>query len=106
MDRTVYHLDGPGELNHIDALLAVEELDAIQWIQGEGNPSSDYYIDLYQKILSAGKQVQLSWCSLEVFEKIIQEMGSGKGFHHPMVYVGKDDKEYALHMLKKLGIEK
>jgi hypothetical protein len=34
VERTIYHLDGPGALRHLDRLLAIPELDCAQWIQG------------------------------------------------------------------------
>ena len=39
-DRTIWHLDGPLELPHLDSLLSIRELDCIQWIPGDGNPDS------------------------------------------------------------------
>ncbi len=34
--RTIFHIDGPGVLNHLDSILSIEELDGIQWIPGAG----------------------------------------------------------------------
>ncbi len=31
-ERTIYHLAGPGALKHLDSLLEIKELDAIQWV--------------------------------------------------------------------------
>ena len=36
MERSVYHLDGVGELTHLDTILDIEGLTAIQWIPGGG----------------------------------------------------------------------
>ncbi len=36
-DRSIYHLDGPGALRHLDLILAIPELDALQWVFGAGN---------------------------------------------------------------------
>lgn len=59
MDHCVYHLDGPGALRHLDALLAVPEIQAIQWVFGAGGGRWTDWIDVYQKIQKAGKNVLL-----------------------------------------------
>ena len=61
LERTIWHLDGPLELKHLDKLLSIEELDAIQWIPGAGNPDAggDVWLPLYKKILSRGKLLQI-----------------------------------------------
>ncbi len=59
MDYTFFHLDGPDMANHIEHLLAIDELKGIQWQPGNGAPSGDTWIDLVQRILDSGKLVQL-----------------------------------------------
>ena len=56
---TIYHLDGVGELNHLDSVLSIEKLNAVQWQFGDGKPQSDSWIDVYQKILASGKQIMI-----------------------------------------------
>jgi len=60
-NRTMWHLDGPLSLKHLDDLLNIPELDCIQWIPGEGNPDSgeDCWMPLYNKIMSKGKLLQI-----------------------------------------------
>ncbi|MFP4383641.1 MAG: hypothetical protein ACLFSE_06310 [Spirochaetia bacterium] len=58
-DRSIYHLDGPGALRHLDDLLAIPELDAIQWVPGAGNEGFTKWIPIYKKIREAGKSVQV-----------------------------------------------
>jgi len=59
LERSVYHLDGPGALRHLDALLAIPELGAIQWVYGAGNGPSARWIDVYRRVQAAGKGIQL-----------------------------------------------
>jgi hypothetical protein len=59
VDHTIYHLDGPGALRHLDRLLAVPELDCVQWIQGAGNPPPSRWLDMLAKVQAAGKSVQV-----------------------------------------------
>ena len=55
--QSVYHLDGPGALQHLDALLEIPELNAIQWVPGAAEEPVLPWIDLFKKILAAGKSV-------------------------------------------------
>lgn len=59
--RMVYHLDGPGQLPHVDQLLSIETLHSIQWVPGAGNPGtlSEKWYDLYKKIINGGKRICL-----------------------------------------------
>ena len=57
--RTIYHLDGPGAVRHLDSILTVEELDGVQWINGAGAPGLDKWPDIYRKIRAAGKLCQV-----------------------------------------------
>ncbi len=57
--RTVYHLDGPGAVRHLDALLALPEMDAIQWVPGAGKPPMSRWIRLLRRIQAHGKLLVL-----------------------------------------------
>jgi hypothetical protein len=58
-DCTLYHLDGPGAIKHVPALLRIKELTAIQWVHGAGNPPPGHWLDLLRRIQEAGKSVQV-----------------------------------------------
>ena len=55
LDRSIYHLDGPDALRHLDMLLEIPELDAIQFVPGAGNEDLEQWIPVYQRIQQAGK---------------------------------------------------
>ena len=59
LDCTIYHLDGPGSLIHLDALLEIKKLNAIQWVCGAGNEGFSRWIGVYQKIQKAHKGIML-----------------------------------------------
>jgi 5-methyltetrahydrofolate--homocysteine methyltransferase len=80
-----YHLDGPGQLPHLDSLLAIPELKGIQWVPGAGQPpvSDARWIDIYRRIRAAGKRIQfftsqdpLGWRTLDV---LAQNLGGAEG---------------------------
>jgi 5-methyltetrahydrofolate--homocysteine methyltransferase len=73
-----YHLDGVGEIPHLDHLLSIKNLRGIQWIQGDGKPPAEEWPDLYRRILAAGKRIQVN-VSAEGAKRICREVG-GKGF--------------------------
>jgi hypothetical protein len=59
LDYAFYHLDGKGELPHLDALLGIERLRGIQWQPGDGQPMAQDWPEVLQKIRSGGKLVQV-----------------------------------------------
>lgn len=57
--RSIYHLDGPGSLPHLESLLAIPELDAVQWVPGAGNEGFVRWRHVYRRIQEAGKSMQI-----------------------------------------------
>lgn len=55
LDHCVYHYDGKEALGHLDDILAIKEIDVIQWVPGDGQPRSIEWMDLLKKIQKAGK---------------------------------------------------
>ena len=78
LDRTMYHLDGVGQLNHLDSLLEIEELDAVQWVPGDGKPSQREWPEVLRKIQAAGKNMQILE-SIEGFDEVVGILGTAKG---------------------------
>ncbi|MBT3273237.1 MAG: hypothetical protein HN368_08795 [Spirochaetales bacterium] len=78
LDRSLFHLDGPNCICHLEHLLAIPELDAIQWTPGAGQPSpgdSTWY-GLYERILGAGKSVQILGTTIEEAKHILNTFGA------------------------------
>jgi len=59
VDHSIYHLDGPGALCHIDSICASPHLDAIQWVPGDGNKGLPEWPEVLKKIQSLGKGLWL-----------------------------------------------
>ena len=38
VDHVLYHLDGPAAIKHMDALMEIEGIDALQWTSGDAGP--------------------------------------------------------------------
>lgn len=78
LDYAFYHLDGKGQLVHVDALLSLPRLRGIQWVPGYGRQPCEEWLPLLQKIRTAGKLCQLT-VTPEGALTIVHELG-GKGF--------------------------
>jgi len=61
VERSIYHLDGPGALQHLPRLLELESLDCVQWIQGAGAPLPSEWLSLLRRIQDGGKSVQVMY---------------------------------------------
>lgn len=58
MTHNIFHLDGKGLLRHLDKILAIPEINAIQWVQGVGDDLPILqWIPVIKKIQAAGKGV-------------------------------------------------
>ncbi len=61
LDHSLYHLDGTQAIGHLETLLGIRDLDAVEWtpqagIETGGNPR---WYGLYRRIREAGKSVQV-----------------------------------------------
>ncbi len=70
-----FHLDGIGMIPHLDFLLDIPKLKAIQWQPGAGHESLDRWTDLIRKILDADKSVQV-YARAEEVEPLIKKVGT------------------------------
>lgn len=75
--QCVYHLDGPGEIRHLDMLLSLPNIHAIQWVPLPRTKIDDpaYYfqdfademsLNVYRRTLAAGRKVVL--CGVQPFQ--------------------------------------
>lgn len=101
LDHAFYHLDGPGQLAHLDSLLAIPDLKGVQWVPGAGR-EAQLWPEVYRKIRRAGKLAQILG-SFGAFDAIVEQVGSAEG----LVFikgVGLDREAEARQMLEKYGV--
>ncbi len=102
IDYTLYHLDGVGAMHHLDALLEIKELNAIQWTPGVGEPQggSPKWYDLYKKILAGGKSIMACWVTLDELKPLLDNIG-GDGVHLEMDFHNEREVEQAMHIIEE-----
>ena len=98
MTHNVWHLDGPGCARHMDDLLAVKEIQAIQWVQGAGNGEPILqWIPLLKRIQAAKKSIMVSMTRDEL-EPFLNEI-SPKGI---FISIMAEDDMDATEIIKKV----
>ena len=102
IDYTLYHLDGVGAMHHLPALLEIEELNAIQWTPGVGEPQggSPKWYDLYKKILAGGKSVMACWVTLDELKPLLDHIGAD-GVHLEMDFHNEKEVEQDMRIVEE-----
>lgn len=78
MTHNIFHLDGKDVARHIDDILMIDEIQAIQWVQGVGNDRAIMqWVPFIKKIQAAGKSVvvDLAVSELEEFISVMDKKG-------------------------------
>ena len=98
LEASIYHLDGPNALQHLDSLLELEELDAVQWVYGAGRGPASEWLDVYKRCQDAGKglQIRMGVEELDTFMEELRPEGLWIGLN------GVDSEEHAEHLLSKV----
>lgn len=102
IDYTLYHLDGVGAVRHLDALLDIKELNAIQWTPGYGEPQggNPQWYDLYKRILAADKSIMPCWVTLDELQPLLDNVGN-QGLNILMDFKSEADIEKAMKIVEK-----
>jgi len=102
IDYTLYHLDGVDAQRHLEAILEIKELNAIQWTPGVGQPQGGdpCWYDLYKRILSGGKSVMANWVTLDELEPLLDNVGS-QGMHINVDFKSEKAIDAALKIVQK-----
>lgn len=73
LDQVIYHLDGPQCISHLDWLLAIPEIRAVQWVPGAGQPPMRAWIPLLKRIQTAGRALHLTVTPADI-EPLLAEL--------------------------------
>lgn len=82
LDNSLFHLDGTQSMQHLDSLLHIEGLKAIEWTPQTGIETGEHprWYPMYRRILEAGKSVQILVGDLQYVEQLFNEVGT-KGIY-------------------------
>ncbi len=97
LDYSLYHLDGMEQIRHLDSLLSVKNLNAIQWMQCDNQPPCTAFFPELKKIQKAGKNIVMM-IKPEQIEPVMENLSS-KGLY---LILQADSKEEGETMLKKI----
>jgi hypothetical protein len=102
LKNSIYHLDGPGQLAHLDSLLTIPELGCVQWIPGAGQPGMTQWPEVYRKIHAAGKKIQVY--GLDALDAVARQIGTARGI---VAIVGGsvEDEPAIRERLRKYDVE-
>ncbi len=78
LSRSFYHLDGKGQLPHLESLLQIPTLNGVQWIPGDGQPEPGEWPDVFQTIMASGKLAQVMGSPANLLS-IMQKTGRHQG---------------------------
>lgn len=90
LNNVLYHLDGPDAIRHMDALMEIDEIDALQWTSGDHGPDGtleEWYV-IYDKARAAGKSLWIKVYTGEFddwvkgVDKLVERYGSHSMFLH------------------------
>lgn len=89
-DCVLYHLDGKDAIRHLDAVLEIDGIDALQWTSGDTGPdgTDPQWDEIYEKALRAGKSIWVKVYSGEWndwvrnTDRLVQKFGSHSLFLH------------------------
>jgi 5-methyltetrahydrofolate--homocysteine methyltransferase len=103
VDHAFYHLDGKGQIRHLDLLLSLEELEGIQWIPGAGEKPPEEWLPLLKRVRDSGKLCQV-YVTAEGARKIVREIG-GRGFAFYVIPFPTMSEDQARDYLRALSEE-
>jgi hypothetical protein len=78
LDYSLFHLDGTQAMSHLDALLEIDALNAIEWTPQAGIESGGHprWYDMYKRILAAGKSLQALHVAKDEIAPLLDAVGT------------------------------
>lgn len=101
LDTVLYHLDGPDSIRHMDALMEISEIDALQWTSGDHGPDGGLpeWDVIYDKARKAGKSIWIKLYTggfedwLQSAHRLVMRYGSHSLFlHFPEMSAAEADR--------------
>lgn len=102
LTNSIYHLDGPGQLAHLDSLLTIPGLGCVQWIPGAGQPDMTGWPEVYRRIHAAGVKIQVY--GLDALDAVARQIGTAAGIV-AVVNGHVDETDAIRRRLRSYGLE-
>jgi 5-methyltetrahydrofolate--homocysteine methyltransferase len=103
MENAFYHLDGIGELIHLDSILGIDTIKGIQWVPGDGEPEKQDWSDVYRKISASGKKIMSGHGMERRLDEILKVINKPDDLIKMQFSYNMDEKEKALKTLGRYG---
>lgn len=105
VDYSLYHLDGPAAIKHVEALMEIVELDALQWTPGAGQPDggNEKWYPIYDQVVAANKSLWIMFSDgginewINSADKLVKRYGPQR-LYFLFPVLAEDD---ALRLMKK-----
>jgi hypothetical protein len=108
LGNPAYHLDGPGQIPHLDLLLGIPELKAIQYVPTVTARDATKYPDLYRRIRAGGKLIQVygnhSSLGPWLVDVLAEQIGDGRGIAM-VAWVSPEQEAQAREWLRGWGVD-
>jgi len=101
LDNSLFHLDSSGAICHLDALLSIKALKAIEFTTEPNQPygNDPKWYPFYKKTLKAGKSLQIVSVQKEHLIPMIKELG-GNGLY--IQVIDFENEEELIHARNKI----
>jgi hypothetical protein len=98
MTHNIFHLDGKDVARHVDHILDIPEIQAIQWVQGVGDDLPIMqWVPFIKKIQQAGKSIVID-LGIHELEPFIEAM-EPKGLY---LCLASENEEEEIELLKRI----
>ena len=77
LNNTLYHLDGTAAIKHLDSILEIDSINAIEWTPEAGieRGGNKRWFEMYKRILNSGKSLQAVEVKHDEILPLIDEVG-------------------------------
>ncbi len=102
--RSIYHWDGPGELPHLDHILSVEKVNAVQYVSvvpRDPPNESLHWLPYYRRIAESGRGVFIFTSDFDQTYELSQRMPAERLAFH----IHAKSKDDAIAFLKRFDLE-
>lgn len=102
LDHAMFHVDGAGALMHLDSLLKIDELEAIEYTPDPNSPgpADPHWFPTYKKILDHGKSLWVANLKKHEVLPVLDAIG-GKGVYISVNYIDEKDGEELARAIEK-----